>query len=296
VTAVAEMDYDALWRQLVQRAEQRKPRCHDSGKGGDDWAHRAQDYLARVRRRWSKPDSTRTTVLSRVSPGDTLLDIGAGAGLWSAMLAPHVEHVTAVEPSPAMREQMSFHLAAEGITNVEVIAGAWPDVDVPRHDYSLCSHAMYGCPDLPRFVERMQQATRHTCMLVMRVPTPDGVMAQASNLVHGHPHDSPNALVAYPLLWQMGIFADLQMEDTGTWGAWTSESLEAALQDVKGRLGIGDRGEHDAALAELLQRRLRRDGEGYRWPPGVRSALLSWEMGAEPPKDSPPMTSMPGRG
>lgn len=279
MTAEANTNYDALWRQLVQRAEQRIPRCHKAGTGGDAWADRAQEYLEKVRQRWSKPDSTRSTVLSRVSPGDTVLDIGAGAGLWSAMLAPHVEHVTAVEPSAAMREQMQHHLAAEGITNVEIVAGAWPDVDVPQHDHSLCSHAMYGCADLPRFVGRMQEATRRTCMLLMRVPTPDGVMAQASRMVHGHPHDSPNALVAYPLLWKMGIFADIQMEDTGTWGAWTSESLDVALQDIKRRLGLGDLAEHDAALADLLQQRLLWDGERYCWPPGVRSALLLWEMG-----------------
>ena len=49
---------------------------------------------------------------------------------------------------------------------------------------------------------------------------------------------------------QMGLFANVLMEDTGLWGAWTHDSLEEAPAEVKRRLYLLDveGNEHDAFL------------------------------------------------
>ena len=268
-------DWIQLWRDLVLSAG-----CLHAGKrfreGDDAWKGHAETYLDRVRRRWAEPDSSRATILSRVKPADTVLDIGAGAGTWAVLLARHARHVTAVEPSAAMRETMAMFLEQEGIDNVSIVAGRWPDVDVPAHDHALCAHAMYGTEDLPAFVRAMEAAARRTCFMLVRAPVPDGVMAEAAREVLGHSHDSPNFFVACNALWQMGVFPDVRMEDTGLWGEWRHDSLAEALDAIKARLGVSsDR--HDPFLEALLRRRLtQRDGV-WVWPSGVRSALMMWE-------------------
>jgi ubiquinone/menaquinone biosynthesis C-methylase UbiE len=140
-----------------------------------------------------------------------------GTGAWTVLLACHARHVTAIEPSPAMREVLGQNLVDEGLHNVAVVEGAWPEVEVEPHDLALCAHAMYNVADFPTFIRRMEAVTRRICVLLLRAPTPDGVMAEAATRVWGQPYDSPNFQVAYNALLQMGIFPHVLMEDTGLW-------------------------------------------------------------------------------
>ena len=277
-----ETDWIGLWRELVE-ARGRSLRGISAESGEDVWSAKAREFHAATLRRWRTPDSSRNLIGAALdaSPGATVLDIGAGTGAWAAFLARRAQSVTAVEPSAAMIEVMEEHLAAEGVSNVRILRRAWPEVSVEPHDFALCSQAMYGHPDLPAFVRRMAQATRRVCFLLMRAPTADGVMAEAARRVWGHPHDSPNFQVAYNVLLQMGICANVLMEDTGLWDPWTSPSLEAALDDLRRRFGLGATSEHDTFLADLVRRHLRFVDGRYEWPRGVRSALVYWDVSRE---------------
>jgi precorrin-6B methylase 2 len=274
-------DWIGLWQELVE-AQKRSwaAKNRQRGRQDDAWKTKARSFGAKVRERWARPDSSRQAVISalQAQPGATALDIGAGTGAWACLLARHARLVTAVEPSPTMIDVMEENLAAEGIENVRVVQGSWPDVDVAAHDFSLCSHAMYGYPDLPAFVRRMMEVTRRTCFLVMRAPTTDGLMAQAAQRIWGQPYDSPNFQVAYNALLQIGLFPNVLMEDTGLWEPWTNTSLDEALAGVKRKFGLRTPSEHDEFLEELLRRRLTWQDGQYVWPPGVRSALVYWEV------------------
>jgi hypothetical protein len=76
----------------------------------------------------------------------------------------------------------------------------------------------------------------------------------------------------------MGIFANVLMEDRGLWDPWVNGSLEEALSDVKRRFGLGESSLHDDYLRDLLARRLTPVEGTYVWPPGVRSALVYWDL------------------
>ena len=264
-------DWVELWRQLV-KAQSRVP--HQSGEPKE--SHVATD------RRWAKPDSTVIFIVAQLQalPGATLLDIGAGKGTWAIRLSPHARRITAVDSSPAMIQAMEANLSGAGVTNVDIVQGSWPDVEVTPHDYTLCSHGMYGSPDLPAFIRAMEQATRRRCFLILRAPTPDGVMARAAMRIWGHPYDSANFQVCYNALLQMGIFANVLIADTGLWSPWKSASLEEALAEIKRRFRLTGTGEHDEFLMDLLRRELTLEEGQYVWPRGVRSALVYWNPNA----------------
>jgi hypothetical protein len=82
--------------------------------------------------------------------------------------------------------------------------------------------------------------------------------------------------VAYNVLIQMGIYANVLMENTGYWKPRTSTSMETALARLKRGLGLTQSEEHDTYLLELLGRRLQWNGEDYVWPQEIRSALVYW--------------------
>jgi SAM-dependent methyltransferase len=274
-------DWATLWRQLAETRYWRGYNRPEAREQVDAWRERAREYDARIQRRWSQPDSTRDWILSHVDADTTALDIGAGTGRWAMLLARHVHSVTAVEPSPAMVKVMGENLAQEGISNVQVIQGSWPDVQVGPHDVSLCAHGMYSSPDLPAFVRAMVQVTRRTCYLLLRAPMANSLMAEMARHIWGQPHGSPNFTVAYNVLLDMGIQANVLMEDSGLWEPETSTSLEEALSDVKRRFGLGDSMEHDAYLRAELGRRLVFVHGRYVWPRDMRSGLVYWDV--EPP-------------
>jgi len=276
-------DYLLLWKQIVTAHAAGKIRKADRGEAADVWAEKAQWLDKRVKRRWQQPDSSRTCIIEQISriPGATVLDIGAGTGAWSCLLAGHAEKVTAVEPSPAMRRRLRENLDQKGIQNVEIISEPWPEAEVARHDFSLSAHALYGCPDLERFVRHMEKVTRRTCFLLLRAPMYNGMMAEAAQKIWGQPYDSTNFQIAYNALLQMGIYAHVLMEDTGLWNPWTNQSLEEATGDVKRRMGLDEVSEYDDFLNELLKNRLIKEENHYVWPRGVRSVLVYWDLKEE---------------
>jgi hypothetical protein len=172
------------------------------------------------------------------------------------------------------------HLDAEGIDNLDIIQGSWPEAEVEPHDVTLCSHAVYSVPNLVPFLHRMIEVTRRTCFLVLKSPVRHGVMAEASTQLRGHPFDGPNFTVAYNVLQDMGICANV-LVDPSLWAPWVHSSLEEALAETKRRLRLSGTTEHDEFILDLLRRRLIVQDGKYVWPKGVRSVLVYWDVDAE---------------
>ena len=272
-------DWNALWKELVEIRDIDRQKRREWGDGKDPWANRAQRFHEGVRQRWEQKDSSREFILSCVDAGSTFLDIGAGTGAWSILLAQHVRQVTAVEPSGSMLSVLRENMASEDVANISVLQGAWPDVEVEPHDYSLCSHAMYGCSDLAAFISGMEKCTRRTCFLLLRAPDIDCIQAEAARHLWGQPFDSPNFTIAYNILIHMGIYANVLMENTGYWKPRVSSSLETALNRLKRELYLADVDEYDQFLLDLLRRRLSFEDGVYIWPREVCSALVYWNPG-----------------
>lgn len=272
-------DWLFLWRELVETHARGRKR-ENPDPPSDVWRKRARAYHKNVQRRWAEPDSSRTFIGDDLArhPDDTVLDVGAGTGAWTVFLARRARRVTAVDPSPAMLAVLQENVAAAELTNVSVVQGRWPEVAVEPHDVALCSHALYGVADFRAFVERMEAAARRRCYLLLRIPLPDSVMAKAAKQVWGQPYDSPNFQVAYNALMQLGIFANVLIEDTGLWDPWVNDSLGEALCEVKQRLDLIDDDTHDAFLRDLLARHLSEENGQVVWPRGTRSALVCWDL------------------
>lgn len=272
-------DWIKLWRELVE-AQAHMWKKEKSSEGEEDhWQDKARSFSESVKQRWAKPDSHRDFILSllKANPGSTVLDIGAGTGGWAIPMARLAAKVTAIEPSAEMIRVLRENMEEEGVQNVKIIQESWPEAEFEPHDISLCSHAMYGFPNLPTFVHSMTKTTKNTCLMLIRAPSHDATMAKAATRIWGQAHDSPNFQVAYGAMLQMGIYPHVLMGDPDQWPPWTSASYEDALAEVKRRFALESQSDHDAFLLDLLKSRLTfRDGS-YVWPQEVRSALVYWK-------------------
>lgn len=272
-------DWETLWQELHALQEKAFSRTQPQ-KGGDCWKEKAKKFDKQVDQRWVEPDSSRRFLVSLLmdNPGSTLLDIGAGTGKWSVLAAPHALKVTALEPSPAMQDLFREKIQHQGADNIEIITGTWPGPELPAHDYLFASHSMYGVADFRAFVTQMNRTARKGCILLMRAPFYDSVMAAAARRVLGQPYDSPNFQVAYNILLGMDIYPDVVVERDGAWPAWTSDSYDDALTDIKNRLDICNDSTHDGFLLDLLKARLIPEKGRLTWPGGTISALVHWEI------------------
>lgn len=288
-------DWLTLWKEVSyaqkhfwENAPHRKPKQTPSADK-DGWKTKAEDYDAMVRKRWARPDSSRDHVLGilKQHPGASVLDIGAGTGAWSLLMARHAGRVTALEPSGAMREVMTRNARKAGLKNLTIIDGSWPEAQVERHDFTLASHSMYGCDDFKTFIRRMEQVTRNTCFLVIRILLTDSLMARISNQVWGQPYDSPNFQIAFNALLQMGIYANVLVETPDYWKPWTHETLEKALSEVVARFDLSQDSPHVQTIEKMLRTHLIKQNKGYTWPPGTRSAVIYWKSSTTAVQSAP---------
>ncbi|MGB3975141.1 MAG: class I SAM-dependent methyltransferase [bacterium] len=269
-------DYIKLWNEIAEKRNAAKQNDQD----GDIWEKRAQKFDRQLKKRWKKSDSSREWMLDllRRNPGSTLLDIGAGTGAWACLLAPLCRTVTAIDPSQAMIDILKNNMIEANVDNIEIIQDTWPFEMNRSFDFTLSSHSIYGCSDFEEYIRAMQTVTRKTCVLLLRAPSPVGLMADISRTILGTPYDSPNFQIAYNALLQMGIFADVVVENDGLWKPWRYYTLSEAVNDIKEKMGVMDLCRYDDYLMDLLETHLQKTEQGLMWPEIVRTVLVHWNV------------------
>lgn len=81
-----------------------------------------------------------------VKPGWSVLDVGAGSGILSLHCAELGCSVTALEPSPAMRQLLARRMAKRGIASIGICPSRWEDVplsEVFGHDLIIASNSLH---------------------------------------------------------------------------------------------------------------------------------------------------------
>jgi SAM-dependent methyltransferase len=232
-------------------------------------------FADQARNKSERPDPLLDFVLAGLDKTDSVLDIGAGSGRWTIPLSQFSKHVTAIEPAPSMCEILRERISADEITNIDIISNKWESVEVPVHDISLCSQAMYDSPDFAGFVRKMERSSRKMCFLAIRLPPSDGIIGELSLTLFGRRNDTPNALIAFNALYSMGIYPDVKVEEQIL--NWVDANLEDACRRAKRHLRMDELSQYDSLIRDTLRRRLARKGDNLVWPDGMRSALFYWK-------------------
>jgi 2-polyprenyl-3-methyl-5-hydroxy-6-metoxy-1,4-benzoquinol methylase len=264
------------WKQRVaaHHAQSHKVRSALGVARQDRWEPFSSFFKADPRR---TDDDEVNRLAQEVTPTTTLLDIGAGAGRFALPLALRCKHVTAVEPSPSMRETL-YHLAAEaGIKNVTVIAHRWEDVEVEPVDVVLSAHVIYLIEDMGPFVAKLAaHARQKVCMFAFMRP-PRARYAPFWRWVHGEEkQELPGAGEFMQVLWDLKIYPNLEMFAPIPFRPFTN--WQRALDTLRPRLFVTPDTAQDALLQQAMRELLLETPDGYvikGAEPG-RLALISW--------------------
>lgn len=250
------------------------------------WADRVRANNAQVDRHREVPDGTdfyapvtslfradpaRTdepalaALLSHVRPGETWIDIGAGAGRYALpiarALAPSDGRVIAVDPSVGMLAGLKEIAAEHGIDNVRVVEVRWPADDVEPYsaDVALIAHVGYDIAAIGPFLEAMERAARRLCIAVLMESPPASAADSFWPPVWGERRVQLPALPAFhELLVALGRRPSLETVPRETRRFGSRDELEGFLRrqlwtqpgsaaDERLRAAVGDRIEADDA-------------------------------------------------
>jgi SAM-dependent methyltransferase len=270
------LDWFARWRAMVRRREAQVEALTDRPPPEDYWGRRATCFHQQTRAAADlPPDPFLTLVLARVDAAATVLDVGAGAGRHTLPLARRARRVRALEPSEAMRGFLEEEIAARRLTNVEVIARAWPADGIEAADVVICAHVLYPIAELEPFLRGLDDAARRACFLLLRsdLPVWEGYWPR----VRGQDRlPEPGLVEAYNVCCQMGLRPNVTMFEAEMTMEW--RSAEEALRDLATRLFMAESSPLYPRLREVVTQDLHPTGGGCGIGPyRTRLGVLWWE-------------------
>jgi molybdenum cofactor cytidylyltransferase len=269
------------WAAQVRANREQVDRVREVGDG-DFYAATSGLFVADPRRPDTE-DATLAALRAIVRPGETWLDIGAGAGRYALPLAlDPAGEVIAVETSPTMLSGLREGLATHKIGNVRIVEGRWPleegVMPVPAADVALISHVGYDIEAIGPFVDAMEAAVRRLCVAVMMERTPASVAEPFWLPVHGQERIPLPALPAFvDLLSARGRSPEVRMVERGD---RSFPDRAAALGFLRRQTWVEADGAKDRRLQELLDERLvpRPDGTvSLRDVPDLAVGVITWK-------------------
>ncbi|MDQ2094740.1 class I SAM-dependent methyltransferase [Rhodalgimonas zhirmunskyi] len=114
----------------------------------DFWNRVAAKYAAAPIRNEAAFEATLTRVRAHLSPGDHLLEFGAGTGTTTLKLAPSVAHITATDYAQAMIEIARTRATEQGAKNVTFTEASLDSAPEGPFDAVLAFNLMHLLPDL----------------------------------------------------------------------------------------------------------------------------------------------------
>lgn len=272
-------DWLATWRRMYddERAQAEQLAPTSGAAQADCWAGQATRFAAAAQRS-PQPDGFLRFLLPRLRPTDTVLDIGAGSGRYEPLLAANAAEVLALEPSPAMREQLAQRLAEAQPSNVRVLAEGWPAASAPVCDVAIAAHVLYAVREIAPFLSAMHAAARRGGYLLLALRHPSSFISPFWERMHGAPRlPLPGALECLNVLFQLGIAAQLTLVPILTRFSYLDE--DEALADLRWRLRAPATPATDAAIRTAIVDLLDRDADGRLAPRDqpAHAAVIWWE-------------------
>jgi SAM-dependent methyltransferase len=182
---------ELAWSERVRANRQQVERVREVPDGADFYAPVSSLFRADPDR---GDDPVLGELIALAKPGETWIDIGAGAGRYALPLARAVGEVIAIEPSSSMRTALDEGIASHGLTNVRAMPDRWPMADPPAADVALIAHVGYDIEAIGPFVGAMESTARRLCIAVLMERAPAAAADPFWPSVHGEPRVALPAL------------------------------------------------------------------------------------------------------
>jgi SAM-dependent methyltransferase len=209
---------------------------------------------------------------------ESALDVGAGVGSLTVPLAKCVERVTALEPSPAMADELRATLARNHLDNVTCLQAAWGAAEVAPHDLIVVANVAPLFEDLLGFLTAAEPLARRAIALVQNVGpgTEKFYLGELYPLLLGRAYpEREDYLRTLRLLHSLGIYANVRIVAYRFDQPFTT--LEEAADFWTEQMRLTDPEQRGRLLA-FLQTRLEQVGGRLIAPMRRQSAVIWWRV------------------
>ena len=266
------------FRELWKEKKLKQAASPNYGDQGDFWNKKENVDRFFLNARWGQ-DERVDKLLSTLSysPGDQVLDIGAGAGKIAVPLAVAGCKVTAVEPSEPMREMLNRYQQSEGVS-LTIIPERWEEIngeDIGSFDLVVASYSL-AMDDIGEAVRKMNQVSTGWIYLFWFLTSPPWALANRDlwPLLHGGEYEpGPTADILWNALYEMGIYANLAVEPGRPPYRYTS--VDEALADFRLRMNCSEEWQYQI-IRKYLKDHLIPDGSGYLFGGESFGARIWW--------------------
>ena len=246
---------------------------------GDRWAGRAAAFRLDPRRNL---EANTAAVVDFIQPGDTVIDVGGGAGRVGLPVALRCREVINVEPSPGMRQEFEASATEAGIHNARVIPGGWPEsADGLEADVVMLANVTYFVRDIVPFIEALQRAARRRVIIAVWSIPPPSHSASLYKLLHGAPLVvAPGHRELLPVLWEMGLLPEVRVLPDPFRGAGERPPTREDAVRFAIERGSAENVDGAAAIVEAHFDELfdaTPQGHVPKWAPDVREMLITWQ-------------------
>ncbi len=211
----------------------------------------------------------------------TILDVGAGVGALTVLLAKQGYQVTALEPKPVMLGELRDSLVRNRLDNVTCVRGVWDTRVVAPHDLILVANVAPIFDDLLPFLTEAEPLARRTLALVQNVGPGNEKFyyGELYPLLLGRPYPGrADYLRTLGLLHSVGIYASAQIVSYRFDQPF--DSFPDAVQFWKDVMRL-DTPDQERRLVAFLEGRLERVGDRWIAPMRRRSAVVWWRVASK---------------
>lgn len=208
----------------------------------------------------------------------TILDVGAGVGALSVLLAKQGYQVTALEPKPVMLQELQDSLARNRLANVTCLQAAWDPRVVTPHDLILVANVAPIFDDLLPFLTEAEPLARRSMALVQNVGPGSEKFYYGELYPHllGRPYPGrEDYLRTLALLHSLGIYANTRIIRYSFDQPF--DSFPEAVQFWKELMHL-QTADQERRLVAFLEGRLERAGDRWIAPMRRQSAVLWWRV------------------
>ena len=267
------------------------------------------DFYAPVRSLF-RADPTRSAdpvldaLLALVEPGETWLDVGAGAGRFALPIAlalrPTGGRVVAIDVSPSMLQGLREIAADHAIDNVQTIEARWPipdSVAAPSGDVAFIAHVGYDIEAIGPFLDALEASASRLCVGVLMDRAPASASDPFWPLVHGEARTAlPGLPEVVEILRARGraprVSRVLQE-------ARSFDSRDSLAGFARRQLWIDPNGDKERRFEAALDELVVRDDRGgwtIRDRPTNDVGIVTWAPGRQGPLEHPGVGGGPEEG
>lgn len=200
------------------------------------WSRYAENYDLR-RNQGNGTEKELKTILGLMNDDMTVLEIGAGTGIFTKHIAKKVKSITVIEPSSSMIRVLKHNLEKNQINNVRIIQSKWEDADIEEHDVVLAAGCLYVFYEIEKALKKMNKKAKRLLLLTHGINGYGNTYREAAELMGLEPPSSgPDYRHLYNILFNMGIYANVHISKSR--GEILYEDMDHAVNTWAERIGV----------------------------------------------------------